>query len=97
MRDFEMDTTLDQSTELVNASDARQEELAGISEPTLWRWERDPKLNFPPAIRINGRKYWTRKVLRRWVAERREPDDIEKKETPAQHRNDAREAVTESA
>lgn len=24
---------------------------------TLWRWDRDPNLNFPKAIRIRGRKY----------------------------------------
>ena len=24
---------------------------------TLWRWDRDPQLHFPKAIRIRGRKY----------------------------------------
>ena len=24
---------------------------------TLWRWDRDPGLNFPKPIRIRGRKY----------------------------------------
>jgi predicted DNA-binding transcriptional regulator AlpA len=28
-----------------------------ISAMTLWRWDRDPSLNFPRAIRIRGRKY----------------------------------------
>ena len=26
----------------------------GITEMTLWRWKRDPKLNFPPASEVNG-------------------------------------------
>jgi predicted DNA-binding transcriptional regulator AlpA len=28
-----------------------------ISPMTLWRWDRDPGLNFPKPIRIRGRKY----------------------------------------
>jgi predicted DNA-binding transcriptional regulator AlpA len=28
-----------------------------VSPMTLWRWDRDPQLNFPKAIRIRGRKY----------------------------------------
>ena len=28
-----------------------------ISPMTLWRWDRDPDLNFPKPIRIRGRKY----------------------------------------
>ena len=28
-----------------------------ISAMTLWRWDRDPTLNFPKAKRIRGRKY----------------------------------------
>ena len=29
----------------------------GITAMTLWRWDRDPTLNFPKAKRIRGRKY----------------------------------------
>jgi predicted DNA-binding transcriptional regulator AlpA len=28
-----------------------------VSFTTLWRWDRDPDLNFPKPIRIRGRKY----------------------------------------
>ena len=28
-----------------------------VSAMTLWRWDRDPRLNFPKPIRIRGRKY----------------------------------------
>lgn len=32
-------------------------ERYGVSSMTLWRWDQNPCLNFPPAIRINKRKY----------------------------------------
>jgi predicted DNA-binding transcriptional regulator AlpA len=44
-----------------------QKEL-GISAMTLWRWDRDPKLGFPPPIRIRRRKYRRRSALNRFKA-----------------------------
>ena len=35
----------------------------GISPMTRWRWQRNPKLNFPKPIVINGRKYWRELAL----------------------------------
>lgn len=36
-----------------------------ISDMTLWRWTRDPHIQFPqPDIVIKGRKYWKRRTLR---------------------------------
>jgi hypothetical protein len=32
--------------------------FGGISEMTVFRWERNPNLNFPKAVRINNRRYW---------------------------------------
>ena len=29
----------------------------GVSSMTGWRWDHDPQLDFPKAIRIRGRKY----------------------------------------
>ena len=29
-----------------------------VSDMTLFRWLKDPKLGFPQPIRINGRRYW---------------------------------------
>ena len=29
----------------------------GVSAMTIWRWEHDPQLDFPKAIRIRRRKY----------------------------------------
>lgn len=39
---------------------ARVRQRYNISDMTLWRWERDPKLAFPQPLRINGRRYWRR-------------------------------------
>jgi hypothetical protein len=33
---------------------------------TLWRWQRNPELNFPLPIVINGRKYWALDELEAW-------------------------------
>jgi predicted DNA-binding transcriptional regulator AlpA len=35
-----------------------RDELGGVSDMTLWRWENDPELGFPKPIRINRRRYW---------------------------------------
>ncbi len=35
-----------------------RERYGGISDMTLWRWLRDPNLQFPKPIVINGRRYW---------------------------------------
>jgi hypothetical protein len=35
----------------------------GVTAMTLWRWERDPELNFPPAIVIRKRKFRSRLAL----------------------------------
>ncbi|KMO21624.1 helix-turn-helix transcriptional regulator [Methylobacterium platani] len=42
--------------EMLPAAHVRQR--YAISDMTLWRWEKDPKLDFPKPIRINGRRYW---------------------------------------
>jgi hypothetical protein len=45
--------------ELVPDSVVRAE-LGGITPMALWRWERDPDLNFPPPIVIRKRKFRSR-------------------------------------
>lgn len=35
-----------------------RERYSDISDMTLWRWQHDEKLGFPPPIYINGRRYW---------------------------------------
>jgi hypothetical protein len=41
----------------------------GISSMTGWRWQRDRTLNFPPAIRIRGRNFRSRRQLESWKRE----------------------------
>jgi predicted DNA-binding transcriptional regulator AlpA len=38
----------------------------GVSDMTLWRWERDAELRFPKSTRINGRRYWLLEELEEW-------------------------------
>jgi hypothetical protein len=35
----------------------------GVTAMTLWRWDQNKSLGFPPAIRINGRTYRSRQML----------------------------------
>jgi hypothetical protein len=35
----------------------------GITSMTLWRWTHDPKLGFPPAIKIRNRNFRSRRAL----------------------------------
>jgi hypothetical protein len=34
-----------------------------VSAMTLWRWDRDPDLGFPPPIKIRKRKFRSRQLL----------------------------------
>jgi predicted DNA-binding transcriptional regulator AlpA len=40
------------------------------SRMALWRWQRDPKVNFPPPISMNGRNYWRASDVTRWKTEK---------------------------
>jgi hypothetical protein len=44
-----------------------QREFA-VTATTIWRWDRDPNLGFPPAIKINGRTYRSRQQLEAFKA-----------------------------
>ncbi|MEX1109926.1 MAG: hypothetical protein WEC00_13525 [Dongiaceae bacterium] len=35
----------------------------GVSDMTLRRWEKDPRVGFPSPIRINGRRFWDAALL----------------------------------
>jgi hypothetical protein len=36
-----------------------------VSQMTLWRWSRDPRIRCPaPDVIINGRRYWRKRTLR---------------------------------
>jgi predicted DNA-binding transcriptional regulator AlpA len=63
-------TTLDH---LVTAPQLRNR-LGGISDMTLWRWLRDPRLEFPKPLIVNRRRYWWLRDLEAWEATRRSAD-----------------------
>jgi hypothetical protein len=41
-----------------------------ISAMCLWRWQRDPDLDFPAASRINGISYTDLNLIDAWMRER---------------------------
>jgi predicted DNA-binding transcriptional regulator AlpA len=41
-----------------------------VTVMTIWRWERDPKLDFPQPNLINDRKYWSRDSIDAWMRQR---------------------------
>lgn len=43
-----------------------------ITDMTIWRWERDPKLGFPKPMIINRQKHWTVEELDAFDARQRE-------------------------
>jgi hypothetical protein len=52
--------------------DAKVRERYGVTPMTVWRWERDPTLGFPPATYIRGRKYRDEAELDAFDAAQRE-------------------------
>ncbi len=46
-----------------------------VSEMTIWRWQRDPRVGFPRPTKLgaSGRNYWWLPDIRAWEASRRKP------------------------
>jgi predicted DNA-binding transcriptional regulator AlpA len=42
-------------------------EFLGVSTMTIFRWQRDDKLDFPQPRVINTRKYWNRDAVETWM------------------------------
>jgi predicted DNA-binding transcriptional regulator AlpA len=40
----------------------------GKSHVTIWRWGKDPQLDFPTPMKINGLNYWRLSDLEAWEA-----------------------------
>lgn len=68
-RDGEVYPLLDDQT-LLNSSTTRAC-CGDVTPMCLWRWRRDPRMQFPNAVMINGRNYWFKGELRRWLEDRR--------------------------
>jgi predicted DNA-binding transcriptional regulator AlpA len=43
---------------------------AGVSQMTLWRWKKNPALNFPPAALIGDIEHNDVKLFERWMQKR---------------------------
>lgn len=39
-----------------------------ITDMTLWRWSHDAQLEFPPAVKIRGRNFRSRRLLEEFKA-----------------------------
>jgi excisionase family DNA binding protein len=39
----------------------------GVSRVTLYRWIKDPKMNFPEPIRLNTRQGWRKEDIDQWI------------------------------
>ncbi len=50
--------------------DRRVADRYRVSLMSLWRWDHNPELGFPPPIRINRRKYRRLSDLVRWERSR---------------------------
>ena len=44
--------------------------VGGVSTMCIWRWMRDPRVQFPHPVKMNSRNYWRLGDLRQWQAER---------------------------
>jgi predicted DNA-binding transcriptional regulator AlpA len=40
-----------------------------VTDMCIWRWMRDPRVQFPQPLQINKRNYWRLGDLRRWQEE----------------------------
>ncbi len=57
------------TSKLITAAAVRNA-LGGVSDMTLWRWNKDPALNFPRPIRIQKRRYWREAEIAAWLDQR---------------------------
>jgi predicted DNA-binding transcriptional regulator AlpA len=47
-------------------------ELLGVTDMSLWRWVRDPRVNLPSPVKLgaNGRNFWWLPSIEEWRASR---------------------------
>lgn len=46
---------------------ALRETLGGVSDMTIWRWQKSAELGFPHPIKIQGRRYWREADVLDWL------------------------------
>jgi hypothetical protein len=59
---------LEKKNDALIAAKAVLARYGGICGMTLHRWVRDPDLNFPKRLLINGRRYWRLSELLAWAS-----------------------------
>lgn len=42
-------------------------EMLGVSRPTIYRWVKDPAMNFPAPVNIGRRIGWRKKEIEGWL------------------------------
>ena len=61
----------DEDGERLLTTAAVQDRLGGVTKMCLWRWARDPRVEFPkPDMVLNSRNYWRLATIRRWEQSR---------------------------
>jgi excisionase family DNA binding protein len=50
---------------LINITEAC--EHLGVSRPTIYRWIKDPVMNFPPPVKIGLRAGWRKSDIDHWL------------------------------
>jgi len=58
--------------------------LFPVSDMTIWRWQHDPQIAFPPHVKlgINGRNFWWLPAIRDWEQRRRNQPVEPSRSTP---------------
>ncbi len=62
-------------------SAAVKSRLGDISSQTLWRYGRDPKLEFPKPIYICGVRYWEESEIDAFIKRQQGPESCRRKST----------------
>jgi hypothetical protein len=85
----------DEPDQLVPDPQVRKE--FGVTSMTLWRWDHDPTLNFPPATKIRGKNYRFRRQLERFKREGLARTIAERESAPSKQRRAAQDATNRPA
>lgn len=63
-------TNIDRDDRLIGGTEVRRL-CGGVSDMSLYRWQRDPRVAFPPPdFRIARRIFWRRSTVEAWLATR---------------------------
>ena len=69
--DFRRQAAPDLDNEALLNSAQTKARCGNVTDMCIWRWLRDPRVQFPQPVKINKRNYWRLGDLRAWQAEHR--------------------------